>query len=57
MGLQKKKKKDNSMQTHKVRLVAKEFELREAIDFDNIFAPIMKCATIRLLVILAIQES
>lgn len=45
------------MQTHKVRLVAKEFELREAIDFDNIFAPIMKCATIRLLVILAIQES
>jgi hypothetical protein len=41
---------------HKARLVARGFMQREGIDFDDIFAPVARTESVRLLFALAAQE-
>jgi hypothetical protein len=41
---------------HKARLVARDFVQREGIDFDDIFAPVARMESVRLLFALAAQE-
>jgi hypothetical protein len=47
------KKADGSMDSHKARLVAKGFKQRLGIDYDDTFHPVVKLATIHLVLSLA----
>jgi hypothetical protein len=53
-----KLKKDASgvIVKHKARLVAKGYVQRAEIDFDEVFAPVARLDSVRLLLVLAIQE-
>jgi hypothetical protein len=53
-----KLKKNASGQTvkHKARLVAKGYAQREGIDFNEVFAPVARLDSLRLLLALAAQE-
>jgi hypothetical protein len=42
---------------HKTHLVARDFLQREGIDFDDVFAPVAQMESVRLLLVLAAQES
>ena len=42
---------------HKARLVAKEYVQEEGVDFEEVFIPISKMESVRLLIALAVQES
>lgn len=53
MDLQDKKKADGTLSKYKTRLVAKGYVQREGIDFDEVFAPVARLETIRLLIALA----
>lgn len=54
-----KLKKDAAGNTvcHKDRLVAKGYVQRQGIDYDEVFAPVARLETVRLLIALAAQES
>jgi hypothetical protein len=47
---------DGSVDCYKARLVAKGFKQRVGIDYDDIFSPVVKPATIRLVVSLAVSQ-
>ena len=48
-GFSRQKRPNGSIEQHKAKLVAKGFHERLGIDFDDIFNPIVKPTTIRLL--------
>jgi hypothetical protein len=51
-----KHKADGSVERHKARLVAKCFKQRLSIDYDDTFSPVVKTATIRLVLSLAVSQ-
>jgi hypothetical protein len=52
----KKQKADGSVDRHKARLAAKGFKQRLGIDYDDTFIPVVKPATIRLILSLAASQ-
>jgi hypothetical protein len=51
-----KHKVDGSVNYHKARLVVKGFKQRLCIDYDDIFSPVIKPITIRLVLSLAVSQ-
>jgi hypothetical protein len=51
-----KKNKDSKVIKHKARLVARGFVQQAGVDFDEVFAPVARMESIRLLLALAAQE-
>jgi len=52
--LRKKLKPDSSIDKYKVRLVAKDYTQKEDLDFFDIFSPIARITSIRLLIAIAV---
>lgn len=51
-----KRKADESLDRYKARLVAKRFKQRYDIDYEDIFSPVVKAATIRIALSLAMSR-
>jgi hypothetical protein len=51
-----KRKQDGSVERYKARLVAKEFKQRYCIDYSDTFSPIVKAATIHLVLSLGVSR-
>jgi histone deacetylase 1/2 len=52
-----KLKADGTVDRYKARLVAKGFKQRYDIDYEDTFSPVMKAATIRLILSLAVSNN
>ena len=51
-----KRHPDGSIQKYKARLVAKGFHQREGIDYDEIFSPVIKPSTVRVMLSIALHK-
>lgn len=51
-----KKEPDGRIVKHKARLVAKGYVQRQGVDFEEVFAPVARLETIRLLIAIAAQQ-
>jgi hypothetical protein len=51
-----KRKVDDSFDRNKARLVAKGFKQRYGIDYEDTFSPVVKAATIRIVLSIAISQ-
>ena len=51
------KNKHDSSKRYKARLVVKEFQQKEGIDFTEIFSPVVKMSTIRLVLGMVATEN
>jgi hypothetical protein len=52
----KKRKQDRSVERYKARLVEKGFKQRNEIDYGDTFSPMIKAATIRVVLSLAVSR-
>ena len=55
MGIQEKMNAHGEIERYKARLVAKGYKQKEGIDYDEVFALIVRMETIRLLISQAAQ--
>jgi hypothetical protein len=51
-----RRKVDDSLDCYKERLVAKEFKQQYEIDYEETFSPVVKSATIRIILSLAVSK-
>jgi Reverse transcriptase (RNA-dependent DNA polymerase)/Integrase core domain/GAG-pre-integrase domain len=51
-----KKNAEGKLMKHKARLVAKGYVQQQGIDFDDVFAPVTRMETIRLIAVVAVQQ-
>jgi hypothetical protein len=52
-----KKDAEGKLIKHKARLVAKGYVQEQGVDFEEVFAPVARMESVRLLMALAAQES
>jgi hypothetical protein len=56
VDLQRKKNVKENVERYKARLMRKSYSKKHEIDYDEVFAPIARLKTIRLIIVIAAQH-